>query len=155
MSVSDNYNFVQVDERIATSGQPSAAQLHAARDEGYEVVINLAPEQADNALPGERELLRSLGIEYHNIPVAWTDPRIDQLREFEALMDASIGRRTLVHCAANFRVTVFFALYARAKLGWSGDRCDALIRRIWATEPDYEMDATWKAFIAAARGGRP
>lgn len=44
MTISDTYNFVQIDNMIATAGQPSAAQSREASEAGYEVVINLAPD---------------------------------------------------------------------------------------------------------------
>lgn len=40
--IEDVRNFRRVDERLATCGQPSEAQLTAARGAGVEVVINLA-----------------------------------------------------------------------------------------------------------------
>ena len=148
MSVSDIYNFIQIDDLVATAGQPSEEQFRSARDAGYEVVINLAPDGLETSLPEEKELLRSLGIDYHQIPVAWTEPRLDQLQQFEELMAAIAGRRTLIHCQANYRVTAFFALYATAKLGWNDEQADALISRIWIS---HQIDDTWKGFIAAAR----
>ena len=150
MTISDIYNFIQIDDRIATSGQPTADQFRRAREAGYEVVINLAPDGLDTSLPEQAELLSSLGIEYHHIPVPWSEPRLDHLEQFEALMMATQGRRTLVHCQANYRVTAFFALHA-AKLGWSEEACDALVDRIWSSRPGFQMDDTWKGFIAAAR----
>lgn len=151
MAVSDIYNFIQIDDLISTSGQPSEEQFREAKQAGYEVVINLAPDGLDTSLADEAEILRSLGIEYHHIPVAWNDPKLDQLEAFETLMTAAKGRRTLVHCQANYRVTAFFALYA-ARLGWSEEDSDALVDRIWSSRPGFEMDDTWKGFIAAARG---
>jgi protein tyrosine phosphatase (PTP) superfamily phosphohydrolase (DUF442 family) len=118
------------------------------------VVINLAPDGLDTSLPGESQLLASLGIVYHHVPVAWTEPRIDQLERFEAIMATVAGQRTLIHCQANYRVTAFFALYAQANRGWSEAQADALINRIWRSRPGYEMDDTWKNFIAAARRRR-
>jgi uncharacterized protein (TIGR01244 family) len=151
MSVTDIYNFIAIDDRLATAGQPSEDQFRAARGAGYEVVINLAPDGLDTSLPDERGLLESLGIEYHHIPVPWNEPRLDQLERFGAVMDDTAGRRTLVHCQANYRVTAFYALYAQARQGWSEAEADSLIKRIWASRPGYAMDDTWKAFIAAAR----
>jgi protein tyrosine phosphatase (PTP) superfamily phosphohydrolase (DUF442 family) len=118
------------------------------------VVINLAPDGLESSLPGEDMLLESLGLEYHHIPVAWGEPRLDQLEKFEELMGAVAEKRTLVHCQANYRVTAFFAMYATSKLGWDDERADALINRIWAVRADYEMDENWKSFIAAARRRR-
>ena len=151
MAIEDAYNFIQVNELVATSGQPTEDQFRDARRAGYEVVVNLAPGGLDTSLPGQDELLASLGIEYHHIPVAWSEPRLDQLDRFERLMAACAGRRTLVHCQANYRVTAFFASYAMDQLGWDRERADALIDRIWSSRPDYTMDDTWKAFIAEAR----
>lgn len=154
MSVDDIYNFIRIDEDLATSGQPTAEQFHRAREAGYEVVINLAPDGLDTSLPEERALLGELGIEYHHLPVAWSEPRLDQLEEFTTLMDEAVGRRTLIHCQGNYRVTVFFALYAAARRGWTEAEGDALIDRIWTSRPGFRMDDTWKAFIAAARQPR-
>ena len=151
MPIGEIFNFIQIDERTATAGQPSAEQFRALREAGYEVVINLAPDGVDTALPGQADLLGSLGIQYHHLPVAWDEPRLDQLGRFADLMAAAAGQRTLVHCQGNYRVTAFFALYAMANLGWTEREADALIARIWASRPGFAMDDTWQAFIAAGK----
>ena len=151
MSVTDIYNFIPIDDLIATAGQPSEEQFREARAAGYDIVINLAPDGLETSLPDESGLLAALGLDYHHIPVVWTEPGLDQLAAFEAAMEAVSGRRTLIHCQANYRVTAFFSLYAMAKLGWSEEQADALIDRIWTSRPGFQMDDTWKAFIAAGR----
>jgi uncharacterized protein (TIGR01244 family) len=154
MSVSDIFNHIQIDELVATAGQPSEAQFREVCEAGYEIVINLAPDGLETSLPDEGKLLEALGIEYHHIPVVWADPRIEQLEQFEELMGSIAQRPTLIHCQANYRVTAFFAMYATSRLGWEDERADALINRIWAARADYQMDETWKNFIAAARQRR-
>lgn len=151
MSVSDIYNFIEIDDHVATAGQPTEDQFRAVRDAGYEVVINLAPDGLETSLADERGLLESLGIDYHQIPVAWAAPRLAELEAFEDLMSRVGGRRTLSHCQANYRVTVFFALYAEARRGWSRAQGDALIASIWESRPGYRMDETWKGLVADAR----
>jgi uncharacterized protein (TIGR01244 family) len=153
MSIGEIYNFVQIDPSTGTAGQPTQAQFSELRDAGYEAVINLAPDGLDTSLPDEAALVRALGMEYHHIPVQWTEPRRTQLDEFSALMDRLAGRRVLIHCQGNYRVTAFYALYAGARLGWSTARGDALIDRIWTSHPGFVMDETWRGFIAAARAG--
>jgi len=155
MSIGDIYNYIPIDENVATAGQPTAAQFREAREAGLTVVINLAPDGLETLLAGEEGLLQSLGIEYHHIPVKWADPRIEELERFEALMGSLAGQPTLIHCQANYRVTAFYAMYATAKLGWDDERADSLIDCIWRARENYEMDATWKEFIAAARRRRP
>ena len=72
-------------------------------------------------------------------------PQADDLRRFLDVMDASAGQKVFVHCAANYRVSSFVALYGQARLGWSADQGDAHIRRVW------EPNETWVRFIADAR----
>jgi uncharacterized protein (TIGR01244 family) len=151
MSVGDIYNFVEIDPSTGTAGQPTEVQFGELREAGYEAVINLAPDGLDTSLPDEAELVRALGMEYHHIPVQWTEPGHAQLDQFAGLMDRLSGRRVLIHCQGNYRVTAFYALYAGDRLGWTTDRADALIDRIWSSHPGFEMDETWRSFIAEAR----
>ena len=42
--LSDIFNFVQLDDRVATSGQPTEQQLGLIKEAGYTTIINLAPK---------------------------------------------------------------------------------------------------------------
>ena len=151
MSVGEIFNFIEIDPSTGTAGQPTEAQFGELREAGYEAVVNLAPDGLDTSLPDEAALVRGLGMEYHHIPVPWTEPSRAQLDQFAALMDRLAGRRVLIHCQGNYRVTAFYALYATSRLGWSADQADVLINRIWTSHPGFEMDETWRGFIAEAR----
>ena len=141
-SLADARNFRRVDDRLATSGQPSEAQLAAAADEGVEVVINLAlHDDPRYSLADERGSVESLGMRYVHIPVQFGAPREADLLEFCEAMDAHRERHVLVHCAANLRVTAFLGLYRVIKLGWPEESAFELMRSVW------EPDEVWKAFI--------
>lgn len=145
-------NFIRINDRVGTGGQPTREQLEAAHAEGYQAVINLAPANADNhALPDEENVVQSLGIAYHHIPVAWNNPRKEDFIAFEEAMVGLAGKKVLVHCAANFRVTAFYSLYAMKHENWSMEQADQLIAQIWESRPDYRMDDTWKSFIDEIR----
>lgn len=150
-SLSDIYNFLAVEEGLVTGGQPTADQLRAAAAAGIEAVVNLAPDGQDTTLAEEAELLASLGLAYHHVPVPWAQPSLAQLDRFSQVMDGLAGQPTLIHCQANFRVTAFLALHGEARLGWSRERADALIDRIWTSRPDYRMEPAWLDLLAAAR----
>jgi len=143
-------NFIRIDDAVATGGQPTAEQFAEVREAGYEVVINLAPDGLDSSLPDEDALLRSMGMEYVHIPVPWTAPRLEHFIAFVGAMDRTAGRRTLIHCQANFRVTAFYACYAALRLGWDEERRARLVDRVWGSTPDYRMDAAWKDFMDEA-----
>ena len=152
MSVQEILNFIPIDDRIATSGQPTQRQLEAAQAAGYEAVVNLAPSDAANhALPGEAEIVRTLGMSYHHIPVIWSNPRAEDFSEFSDLMDALKDKKVLVHCAANFRVTVFYSLYAMRADHWPAEQADTLIAKVWESRADYRMDEVWRSFLEETR----
>jgi uncharacterized protein (TIGR01244 family) len=138
------YNLREADEALITSGQPTEAQLSALARQGIRLVVNLAPHDAPSALTDEAGLVASLGMDYVHIPVTFSAPADADLEMFFAAMDARRSTPTLVHCAANKRVSAFLGLYRTLKLGWSEDDAFALMRTVW------EPDAVWARFIASA-----
>lgn len=137
------YNFLALSEDLFTGGMPTSEQLTDAAQRGVQMVINLAPHEVSNALPGETELVTSLGMQYINIPVIWNTPTKDGLDRFMDLMDGNKDKRILVHCQANFRATAFVALYRILRLGWEAETAMAGMHKIWDAE-DYPI---WKMFI--------
>ena len=152
MSTESIFNFIRVSESVATGGQPTQAQIEAAHAEGFEAVVNLAPhDQQSGALPDEADLVESLGMAYHHIPVDWMMPLKENFTTFVQTMDGLGDRKVLVHCAANYRVSAFYSTYAMNKHGWSEQQADALIARIWESRPDVQMDETWRTFLQEIR----
>ena len=144
MSIADIYNVLEVDDHLITAGQPTEDQLRAAAAEEIDTVINLAMGDSGSALPDEPELVRSLGMAYHHLPVAWDDPTEADFVAFDEVMSGlSADSRTLLHCAANFRVTAFYSLYGIKQLGWSIEQAEEFRGRIWDGS-DYPV---WEAFI--------
>lgn len=144
MTTGEIYNHIKVNDRLITGGQPTAEQLRDAAAEGFTAVINLYPENPPYSLDGEGELVRLLGMDYVHIPVEWGNPTDADLAAFEVAMKRLAGEKVLVHCAANFRVTAFYSLYARRHLGWTDKQAEVFRAQIWAGS-DYPI---WEAFIA-------
>ena len=144
MSTQDIYNFRRVNDQLITGGQPTEEQLRAAAAEGVTTVVNLAPINPRYSLPDEPGLAQSLGLTYYHIPVDWEGPTASDFEAFESVMQALTPGKTLVHCAANFRVTAFYSLYALKRLGWSEAQADAFRASVWGGS-DYPV---WEDFIA-------
>jgi phosphoglycerate dehydrogenase-like enzyme/protein tyrosine phosphatase (PTP) superfamily phosphohydrolase (DUF442 family) len=137
------FNFRRLSDRVVTSGLPTADQLRAISDAGFEVVISLLPDNDEETLPGERALVEELGLVFEQIPVIWTRPIHDDLVVFFRVMARHAGRPIYVHCAANFRVSSFMALYRILRLGWPVEAAMEDVHAIWQPY-DY-----WQAFIDA------
>lgn len=125
----DIRNFLPLSENLFTGGMPEADQLTDA--------------DADDALPNEKELLDSLGVEYVHIPVEWENPTRQNLDDFMNAMDAHSDDKVLVQCQANYRATGFVALYRFLKLGWDQEEAFQDLHKVW----NPEKFPIWQKFI--------
>ena len=131
MSVDESYNFRRITHEITTSGVVGVERLEHLGDEGYQAVINLLPDDSEYAVADEASIVREQGLDYIYIPVDYDDPTQSDLEAFTAAMDAHENNKVHVHCAANYRVTAFYALHALSKGIWTADQADALISDVW------------------------
>jgi protein tyrosine phosphatase (PTP) superfamily phosphohydrolase (DUF442 family) len=138
-------NFVEIGDLIGTGGQPSESQLKDVASTGYQVVINLGLLDPKYCLRDEAGLVADLGMEYHHIPVVFTEPKTDDFRRFVNVMASHRDRKVLVHCALNWRVSAFVALYGELRLGWLPSRAEAHMRTFW------EPNDVWVEFARACR----
>ena len=146
-SLNDIFNFIQLDDRVATSGQPTEAQFSLVKEAGYTSVINLAPKSHENALGNEDEILERMGIRYIHLPVVFTNPTREDFDRFVDALESCDDDRIWVHCAANMRVSAFFFKYRTERLVWSSDEAETDLHRIW--EPGKVM-GVWQTFIDTA-----
>ncbi len=136
-------NYHQSTPLIATSGQPDRAQIHQIADDDYEVVINLAMHDSENALPDEGSLVASLGMAYINIPVPFDEPTAEHLREFIGIMDVLANKKVWVHCAVNARVSAFMFQYLTQQRGIDAETASSPLLKKWRPK----MDPIWEEFL--------
>lgn len=148
MSVDQAYNFKQISPSVSTAGVISSQQLAALGSEGYEVVVCLLPNDSEYAIQGERSLVEAQGIQYVYIPVDFAAPTEDDYQQFAAAVSGSRDKKTMLHCAANYRVTAFYGIYAHQQLGWSKDQVWELINAIW----DIKEYPVWNDFVTGRVG---
>ena len=141
--LTDIFNFIQLDDRVATSGQPTEQQLNLIKEAGFTTVINLAPKDHENALGNEDQLLQDLGLRYFHLPVVFTNPTRGDFERFIETFESCNDERIWVHCAANMRVSAFFYKYRVERLGWSAESAKADMDKIW--EPGKVMEV-WQTF---------
>jgi len=136
------YNYLPISTQLATSGQPTTNQFSAIQSAGYSIIINLAPANVENALPNEAAVVASLGMDYINIPVDFSNPSQQDFEKFVSLLQRHSHQKIWVHCAANMRVSCFIFKYRTAILGTNPNHAQADLRKIW------QPNAVWKRFIA-------
>jgi len=139
-------NYRRLDERLGTAGQPTAAQFADVARAGFGLVVNLALPTSTGALPDERATVTALGMDYVHIPVNFDAPTPEDFARFTGVMDGNAQRKVFVHCALNYRVSAFMALYRVRRLGWTRDAALAEVREVW------EPDAVWRRFLDEQSG---
>jgi protein tyrosine phosphatase (PTP) superfamily phosphohydrolase (DUF442 family) len=147
MSVEDTFNFRRVDDRVTTSGLVNAEQLATLGIEGYQAVINLLPDSYEYAVHEEPTIVGEQGLDYVYIPVDFDMPTHDDFVAFSDAMDAHADDQVHVHCAANYRVSAFYGLYAQSRGLCTAADADALVQGLW----DSAEYPAWTEFIAAER----
>lgn len=143
MSVDQAYNFKKVNDAVSTAGVLSADQLGRLGEEGYEAVINLLPNDSEYAVENEASIVSAQGIDYEYIPVDFSAPTANDFHVFAEKLTALSGKKVMVHCAANYRVSAFYSIYGVLHLGWPVDEARAFMASIWNLD-EYPV---WRAFV--------
>jgi protein tyrosine phosphatase (PTP) superfamily phosphohydrolase (DUF442 family) len=140
-SVESIYNFLALSDALGTAGQPTQEQFLAIQKAGYQIVINLALTDSPNALPQEKELVESQGMEYVHIPVVWEQPEVEDALKFFRAMNTNSDKKIFVHCAANKRVSAFIYLYRTLHRGISQEEAKKDLHKLWIP------NELWSSFI--------
>jgi protein tyrosine phosphatase (PTP) superfamily phosphohydrolase (DUF442 family) len=141
MGIEEIINYIRVSDRIASSGQPDEHQFRDIADAGYQVVLNLAMPNSDNAIPEEGNIVSAHEMVYVHIPVPFDSPNIDHLRMFIRVMNAFSDQRIWIHCVVNHRVSAFLYQYLRLVQGVT----QAEAREVML--PTWKPDKVWQDFM--------
>ena len=142
--MNDVINFFQITDRIGTGGQPSVSQLHDIAKNGYNVVINLATHNSENAIENEGSIVVSLGMTYVHIPVPFEAPTPGHLRKFFRFMNGLSEEKVFVHCAVNARVSAFVFKYLTMERKMQAEEATTPLLAQWLPQ----MNLIWKNFLS-------
>lgn len=137
----DPANFVSWRDGLSSSAQPNVAFLKRVKSLGYDMVINLAPPEYEEAVQNEGAILAAQGVTYVNIPVQFGNPTPDDFRVFTDVLKSVAKKRVLVHCQINLRGSSFTYLYRVLTESASEDAERRKLTGVWMPNP------TWKRFI--------
>ncbi|MES9942780.1 MAG: protein tyrosine phosphatase family protein [Candidatus Thiodiazotropha sp. 6PLUC2] len=142
MAIEDITNYIRVSERIASSGQPEEKQFKDIAQAGYQLVINLAMPNSDNAIPEEGYIVTARKMSYVHIPVPFDVPDIEHLRTFINIMESFSDKKIWIHCVVNKRVSAFLYQYYKSVHGYTHDQaCRVML-------PSWRPNDVWQQFMA-------
>ncbi len=134
-------NFRQYNDNFASSGQPTREQFQTIADQGFERIVYIAFTNNPNALVDADQVIKGLGMEYMQVPVAFDKPLPDEFYAFADSMQRNTGKKTLLHCQVNARATAFSFLYRVIYDDVSVVEAKADMNTVW------QPNAVWRDFI--------
>lgn len=143
MPVNESYNFKEFVSGIDTSGVVGAKRLAALSEESYVAVVNLLPDDSEYAVNNEKEIVEVQQLGYHYRAVDFAAPSVEDYEWFEVTVKSLPKGKSLIHCAANCRVSAFSSIYAFRNLGWTAAEAMRFISEVW----DLEEHPVWNVFV--------
>lgn len=131
-------NYIQVNNNIATSGQPTPKQFEEIANEKYEIVINLALSTSSNAIKDEDKIVSELGMTYIHIPVDFEEPSKEHLKQFLRILASLDERKVWIHCALNYRVSAFMYVFHKYIYQTPFDEIDLTLLEEWCPDTKWQ-----------------
>ena len=142
-------NFVRVNEDFCTGGQPRPEHLQRLKDDGVKAIINLR-QASEHRAAEEEAKAKELGLRYFNIPVAFGEPKEEQVTEFLKITDDPKNRPAFIHCAAAIRVGAFWMIRRVLRDGWTIEAAEEEARKIGLRESPH-LNEFARAYIEKHR----
>ncbi len=140
-ALEDIRNYYRLSDTVATAGQPTTEQFNAIKEADFDVVINLSTPDSPDAIENEAAIVEEMGMDYVHIPVDFKAPALSDLKRFFARMDIYKDNHVFIHCALNWRVSVFLFLYRTIRCDYPVAEAINDLHAVW------QPDATWQSFI--------
>jgi protein tyrosine phosphatase (PTP) superfamily phosphohydrolase (DUF442 family) len=129
--------FYSYSELLAAGGQPSAEQMELLKKEGFELIINISPVSAKNALHNEHQLTEKLQMDYIHFPVDCSNLREIHYHTFRSLMQSAEKRKTFVHCGGNIKTSNLIHMYNVMEKGVAETESLKILKKIQAPEEKW------------------
>ena len=77
------------------------------------------------------------------MPVDFSAPTEPDSRAFARILSGLDAKKVMLHCAANYRVSAFYSIYACFNQGWSVTQAREFMGTVWNLD-DYPI---WEQFV--------
>jgi uncharacterized protein (TIGR01244 family) len=122
-------NFLRINEQFCTGGQPRLESLAKLKADGVKTIINLR-QPSEHRAEEEEATAKQLGLKYYNIPVAFGDPKEEQVTEFLRLTDDPANLPAFIHCTAAIRVGAFWMIRRVLRDGWTIEKAEEEAKQV-------------------------
>jgi len=127
-------NFLRINDKICTGGQPSLDDLARLKADGVKAVINLRLASEMN-VEEESAKAKELGLRYFHIPFDNANPKPEAADEFLKVMADPANRPVFIHCTSANRVGAFWMIYRVLKDGWKLEEAEEEAKKVGMRNP--------------------
>jgi len=127
-------NFLRINDKICTGGQPSLDDLARLKADGVKAVINLRQPSEFNA-EEEAAKAKELGLRYFHSPFDGANPKSEAADEFLKVMADPDNRPMFIHCTTANRVGGFWMIYRVLKDGWKLEEAEEEAKKVGMRTP--------------------
>lgn len=112
-------NYAKIDEHLTRSAQPAVEDFAWLKEQGVTDIINFRTLYVPGVDFDEENVVKSLGMKYHNIPTITFKPNEEKIKGFLKLVDniTAKGGKTHIHCMAGADRTGMYAFIYKALKG--------------------------------------
>ena len=129
-------NFLRENADFCTGGQPRLEHLEKLKAEGVKAIINLR-QPSEHRADEEEAKAKELGLRYFNIPVAYSDPKEEQVTEFLKITDDPANRPAFIHCTAAIRAGAFWMIRRVLRDGWTVEAAEEEAKKVGLREAPH------------------
>lgn len=104
-------NFFEYSSKLSSGAQPTPEQIGHLKNEGVEVVVNISPSSARNALQNEAMLVELSQMDYIHFPVDCSNLRPTHYNLFKGIMNGIKDKKVFVHCGGNIKSSNLLHMY--------------------------------------------
>lgn len=104
-------NFYQYSDSLAAGAQPSINQIFELKNSGYEVIFNISPTSARNALQNEASIVENSNMHYVHFPVDCSNLQSIHYAAFSGIMNGLRDKKVFVHCGGNIKSSNLIHMY--------------------------------------------
>jgi uncharacterized protein (TIGR01244 family) len=116
-------NFIRINKEFCTGAQPRPEHLETLKKDGVKAIINLR-QPSEHRASEEETKAKELGLRYFNIPVAFGEPKDEQVDQFLKISDDVANQPAFIHCAAGIRVGAFWMIRRVLRDGFTVDKAE-------------------------------
>ena len=104
-------NYFEYSPLLSSGAQPSIEQLESLKKDGFDVVVNISPSSARNALSNEAQIVETLKMDYVHFPVDCSNLRPIHFNTFKGIMNGLNHKKAFVHCGGNIKSSNLLHMY--------------------------------------------